>query len=173
MIGPRHVLAGLVCLMLTHEASAQVRLIEAGIVCPRETSGELVPAPNTESGVIRQIDRETSFDLNAREVPTIDLLSFGFRTTLKDGVGPQEVAIVVTHPPMGERAVTRQEWVDVLAPGETNLNLFTFEEEYEKVPGPWAFSVEVDGEAVVTVPFMVVADGGRSAVEATCFQFMS
>ncbi|MEM8850019.1 MAG: DUF3859 domain-containing protein [Pseudomonadota bacterium] len=171
----RHRLIGLAILFIcaAAPAAAQVRLIEAGIVCPREPSGETVPAPGTEAGVIRQIARETVFDINDRQVPTLPLLSFGFRTAVKDGAGPQDVTVVVTHPPMGERAVTRQEWDDVMWPGDTNLNLFTFEEEYEKVVGPWAFSIEIDGEPVVTVPFMVVPQGTSGPVQDVCFQFMS
>ncbi|MEM7641414.1 MAG: DUF3859 domain-containing protein [Pseudomonadota bacterium] len=171
----RHRLKSLVILTLcaAAPAAAQVRLVEAGIVCPREPSGETLPAPGTEAGVIRQIDRDIGFDINARQVPALDFLSFGFRTTVKDGVDAQDVTIVVTHPPMGERAVTRQEWADILWPGDTNLNLFTFEEDYEKVLGPWAFSIEIDGEPVVTVPFTVVPAEASGPVQDVCFQFMS
>ncbi len=102
----------------------------------------------------------------------MDLLSFGFRTELKPGTPPLDVTVVVTHPPMGERGVEREEWLDVIQPGTTSLNLFTFELDYEKVPGDWAFSIEVDGAPVVTVPFTVTETDGRGAVEQTCFQFL-
>jgi hypothetical protein len=153
--------------------SAQVQLIEAGIICPRIVSGEMVEAPDTEVGAIRMIDQALSFDLDARKVPTITNLGFGFRVALEPGIAEQDITIVVTHPPMGERGVTRQAWRDRLVAGETNMNLFTFEFDYEKVPGLWTFSVEVDGEAVVSVPFEVAAEDARGPVEAACFQFMS
>ncbi|MEM7709572.1 MAG: DUF3859 domain-containing protein [Pseudomonadota bacterium] len=172
MIRAAHILAA--CLVLAAApAAAKVRLVEAGIVCPREVTGDVVPAPGTEAGVIRQLDRETTFDLDAREVPTIDLLSFGFRTVLDVNGPAQEVTVVVSHPPMGDRAVTRQEWTDVVEPGATSLNLFTFEEEYEKVPGPWSFAIEIEGTPVVSVPFTVRPVGARGPVEDVCFQFMS
>lgn len=159
--------------LLAVPAAAQVRLIEAGIICPREARGELIEAPGTEAGHIRQIEEGVGFDLFARTVPTMDDLSFGFRTALKPGTGPTPVTVVVTHPPMGPRGVTREEWQDVMVPGETSLNLFTFEMDYEKVEGPWTFSIEIDGAPVVRVPFEVTREGGRGPVERACFQFMS
>ena len=162
------------CLVLWGGATdAQVRLVEAGIICPRISTGELVEAPGTEAGVIRRIEEGTGFDLFDRIVPTMDNLSFGFRTALKDGAPAQPVTIVVTHPPMGDRAVTREEWPDTLQPGTTNLNLFTFEHDYEKVVGDWTFAIEIDGRTVVSVGFTVTADGGRGPVEQACLQLMS
>lgn len=154
-------------------AVAQVRLVEAGIVCPRVTTGELLPAPGTETGTIRRIDQETVFDLPDRRVPMMTDLSFGFRTELQEGEEAREVQIVVTHPPMGPRGVVRQEWADTIYPGDTNLNLFTFEFPYEKVPGRWTFAVELDGAAIVSVPFEVGVETARGPVEAACFRFMS
>ena len=154
-------------------AEAQVRLVEAGIICPRPVTGELIDAPGTEAGHIRRIDEETAFDLLERTVPVMDEISFGLRIALKPGLPTQAVTMVVTHPPMGSRAVVRQEWDDLLLPGSDSLNLFTFEMPHEKVPGPWIFSVEVDGRAVVQVPFEITESDGRGAVEETCFQFLS
>ncbi|UWQ17380.1 DUF3859 domain-containing protein [Jannaschia sp. M317] len=154
-------------------AQAQVRLIEAGIVCPRISVGELVEAPGTEAGVLRRIREGLVFDLNARTVPTMDHLGFGFRTGLKDGAEAQEVTVAVTHPPMGPREIEREEWTTTLWPGESNMNLFTFEEDYEKVPGPWTFSIEQAGRTLVSVTFEVTRDSGQGAVEQACFRFMS
>ncbi|MGB3554887.1 MAG: DUF3859 domain-containing protein [Jannaschia sp.] len=171
---PRLMLFALGFLLSASGAAAQVRLVEAGIVCPRISSGDLVPAPGTEAGFIRRIEEGTGFDLDARDVPTMDNLSFGFRTALEDGIAePREVTIVVTHPPMGPRRVTREEWPDTILPDTTNLNLFTFEHEYEKITGPWTFAVEIDGTPVVTIAFEVTEAGGRGEVEAACFRFMS
>ena len=160
-------------LLLAAPAAAQVRLVETGIVCPRIVTGEMRPAPDTEFGEIRQIDQPVIFDLDARTVPTMTNLGFGFRIGLEAGQPARDVTIVVTHPPMGPRAVTRQSWSDRLEPGEDSVDLFTFEEDYEKVPGRWTFSVEIDGSVVVEAPFDVVAEGGHGPVEDACFQFMS
>ncbi|WP_299816237.1 DUF3859 domain-containing protein [uncultured Jannaschia sp.] len=154
-------------------APADVRLLEAGIICPRESTGELVAAPRTEAGQIRLIDETLGFDLPSRTVPTMDDLSFGFRTELEPGVSARDVTIVVTHPPMGAAGMVRQEWDDVLLAGDASLNLFTFEEDYEKVPGTWTFSIEIEGTPVVVVPFEVTETDGRGAVEQVCFQFLS
>ncbi|SDZ55816.1 protein of unknown function [Jannaschia faecimaris] len=159
--------------LLASPASAQVRLVDAGIICPRESEGEFVDAPGTESGFIRRIRQGLAFDLPDRTVPTMDQLSFGFRTTLKAGAATTPVTVVVTHPPMGERGIEREEWTDVMTPDASNLNLFTFEMDYEKVPGPWTFSIEIDGQPIVTVPFEVTETENQGRVERACFQFMS
>lgn len=166
-------LAPLLSALAAAPAAAQVRLVDAGIICPRESRGELVEAPGTEAGHIRRIEEGLSFDLPDRVVPTMDQLSFGFRTELKPGTPALAVTVVVTHPPMGDREVEREEWADVIEPGLSSLNLFTFEEEYEKVPGDWSFSIEVDGDPVVTVPFTVTETAGRGPVELACFQFLA
>lgn len=154
-------------------AEAQVRLVEAGIVCPREPSGALVEAPGTEAGVLRQVEEGLAFDVLSRTVPMIDDLAFGVRVELKAGTPPLSAVVVVTHPPMGPRGVTREEWPDALLPGGQSVNLFTFEQDYEKVPGRWTFGLEVEGEPVVTVAFDVLAEGGQGPVEQVCFTFLS
>ncbi|CTQ50064.1 DUF3859 domain-containing protein [Jannaschia donghaensis] len=160
-------------LLFATPLAAQVRLVDAGIICPRPTDGALVDAPGTESGFIRQIEAGLTFDLPDRTVPTLDQLGFGFRTELKPGASETDVTVVVTHPPMGDRGVEREEWRDTIVPGTTNMNLFTFELEYEKVPGPWTFSIEIDGTPVVTVPFEVTETENQGRVERACFQFLS
>jgi hypothetical protein len=157
--------------LLAGPASAQVALVEAGIVCPREVTGALREAPGTEAGVIRDLDQATEFDLTTRVVPTMPDISFGFRVGATGGAG-EVVSIVVTHPPMGERGVTRQEWTTVLAPGTTALNLFTFEEAYEMVPGPWAFAVEAGGERMAEARFEVT-EAPVPTVEAMCLAVFS
>lgn len=163
----------LLVLICAAPVAAQVRLVDAGIICPRKSTGELVAAPGTEAGHIRRIIEGLTFDLPDRIVPTMDSLSFGFRTSLKPGTPTQDVTVVVTHPPMGERGVEREEWTDVIEPGSESLNLFTFELDYEKVPGPWEFSIEIDGIPQVSVPFTVTETGGQGRVEQACFQFLS
>lgn len=170
----RHRLIPLAALLLAPPgAQAQVRLIEAGIVCPRETRGALVEAPGTEAGVIRRIEEDMVFDLLTTEVPTMTDLSFGFRTELEPGQPSLDVTIVVTHPPMGPRGVTREQWDDTILAGLDSLNLFTFEKDYEKVAGAWTFAIELDGIPVVSVPFEITETDGRGRVEQVCFQFLS
>lgn len=163
----------LLSFLLTAPAMAQVRLVDAGIVCPRPSDGSLVEAPGTEAGFIRQIDAGLLFDLPDRTVPAMDQIGFGFRTELEPGVPETDVTVVVTHPPMGDRGIEREAWEDTLVPGTTNMNLFTFEFDYEKVLGPWTFSIEMAGRTVVTVPFVVTATENQGRVERTCFQFLS
>lgn len=160
-------------LFLAAPAAAQVRLVDAGIICPRASEGAMVEAPGTEAGFIRQIEADLTFDLPDRTVPTMDQLSFGFRVALKPGAPALPVTVVITHPPIGPRGVQREEWADILTPGTTNMNLFTFELDYEKVPGDWTFGIELDGTPVITVPFDVTESENQGRVERACFQFLS
>ncbi|MEM9798494.1 MAG: DUF3859 domain-containing protein [Pseudomonadota bacterium] len=169
----RIILSSAVLALWSGAAQAGVALLEAGIICPRISTGELVEAPGTEAGFIRRIEQGMGFDLMDRTVPLMDNLSFGFRVGLKAGAEAMDVTVVVTHPPMGARGVTREEWTDTLWPGMTNLNLFTFEEDYEKVPGDWTFAIEADGETLVNVPFTVADTPATAPVDSACFQFMS
>lgn len=160
-------------LLLAAPAAAQVRLVDAGIICPRESDGAMIVAPGTEAGFIRQIEANLAFDLPDRTVPTMDQLAFGLRVALKPGSGELPVTVVLTHPPMGARGIERQEWFDTLAPDTTSMNLFTFEFDHEKVPGDWTFGIEVDGVPAITVPFEVTEAENQGRVERACFQFLS
>jgi hypothetical protein len=159
--------------VLASPAAAEVTLVEAGVICPRPVTGEMQEAPGTEAGFIRLVERDPTFDALSRQVPLIDLMSFGIRAALDAGQGAQPVTVVITHPPMGDRDVTRQEWETVLLPGQVKLSLFTFEAPYEMIPGAWTFGIEQDGERLLDVPFDVVPAGSAGPVESVCFQFMS
>jgi hypothetical protein len=167
MRGPRLACAALLCAFAA-PAGAQLRLIEAGIVCPAERDGEMAPAPLTELGEIRLIDQDISFDLPDRAVPAIEDLSFGLRVGLPPGAAPVAGMVRVTHPPMGLRGVTEQMWPLTVEPGGDALNLFTFDLPYEFVLGPWRFAVVVEGEEVVSAEFRVGPEGINPRVDAVC-----
>lgn len=149
--------------------AAKIRLVEAGIMCPelRETT-DRIEAPDTETGFIDIVDGNTEFDLPDRQVPTLQHLSFGLRVALKAGEGATDFRMIVEHPPIGAEGVTRESWPDTLVPGEESLNFYTFDFPYEMVPGDWVFSIEVDGQAQVTVPFVVGGPGSNPRVDAVC-----
>jgi hypothetical protein len=153
---------------LASPAGAQLRLLEAGIVCPERREGAMVPAPLTEQGEIRRIEGEIAFDLPDRHVPLLAELSFGIRVGLPAGAAPVAAMMRVTHPPMGPRAVTEQMWPIALAPGGDTYALFTFELAHEFVEGPWRFSVVVEGEEAVAADFRVGPPGINPRVEQVC-----
>ena len=155
-------------------ASARLSLVESGIVCPalRETI-ESRPAPDTEAGRVDTIEGAIEFDLADRDVPLVQHVSFGFRIALDDAGPDADVTIVVEHPPFGERAVSRESWVQSMVAGGVALNLFTFDQPYEMVPGPWTFAAELDGERLVEVPFTVGAPGAAERVDAVCLSVLN
>ena len=151
-------------------ADAKVRLLEAGIVCPEPRDGAARrAAPDTEIGHIDILERDVGFDLLDRQVPAMRDLAFGLRVALKAGQPETALTIVLEHPPLGDRAVTRQSWVQWVAGGEDTINLFTFDFPYEMVEGDWAFSIEVEGQRVVSVPFDVGPPGSNPRVDEVCF----
>jgi hypothetical protein len=153
---------------LAAPAGAQLRLVEAGIVCPAEREGEMAPAPLTELGEIRLIDEAVSFDLPDRAVPAVQDLSFGLRVALPEGAAPVAAMMRVTHPPMGPRGVVEQMWPLTVAPGGDALNLFTFDLPHEFVQGPWRFAVVVEGEEVVSAEFRVGPPNSNPRVDSVC-----
>lgn len=152
-------------------ASAALSLVEAGIVCPelRETV-ERRPAPGTESGFVDIIEDPIEFDLLTRDVPLIQRLGFGLRVR-SDYAEETPVTVVVEHPPFGERAVSVERWDSSVAAGSGALNIFTFDERYEMVPGAWTFAVEVDGTREVEVTFNVGTD--PEPVDDACLEMLS
>ena len=166
-------LALLLCLAAP-SAAAQVRLIEAGIVCPAERDGTPTPAPGTEAGFITSIEEGLAFDLPDRVVPTMEKLSFGIRVGLKDGTPLLPIRVVTTHPPMGPRSVTRQTYESDIAPGDASLRIYTFDHGYEMVEGRWTFAIEsLGGDVLLEVPFDVVGRFGNARVDDVCLGNLS
>lgn len=163
----------LLLILVAAPAAAQVRLVEAGIVCPGDRDGVEEAAPDTEAGFVTTIEEAVAFDLPDRVVPTLEKLSFGIRVALKDGAGATPITVTTTHPPMGPRAVTRQAYRSSLVPGDTSLKLYTFDLPYERVPGRWTFGIEIAGETVLEVPFDVVDRFGNARVDQVCLGNLS
>ena len=169
----RHRLSGvLVALTLAGSpAGAALSLVEAGVVCPelRDTV-ERRAAPGTELGFVDIIADPVEFDVLTRDVPLIQRLGFGLRVR-SSYADEMPITIVVEHPPFGERAVSTERWESSVAPGGGALNLFTFDERYEMVPGRWTFAVEAEGMRQVEVAFTVGTDPGP--VDAACLDMLS
>ena len=164
-------LAALAALAIAGAASADVSLVEAGIVCPEiRDAVERQEAPDTETGFIDIIDEAIVFDSPTRDVPLIPHLSMGLRVA-SDSDEVLVADIVVEHPPFGAAEVSRESWETVIEPGGTTIGLFSFDFPYEMVAGPWVFAVEVDGERFVEVSFNVGVD--PAAVDAVCVGMMS
>lgn len=149
-------------------AEADVALVDFGVICQVTTDGER-EAPLTEAGVVRLVDQWMPFDVRVARVPAHIGLSFGLRLLLDpDGVS-NGTRIVVIHPPMGPRGVTVESWSAPLQPGVPNLNLFTFEEEYEMVQGRWKIRVMDATGVLFEQVFDVLPAGSVPEVQDICF----
>ena len=144
-------------------AAAQVRLLEAGIVCPRVQEGETRPAPGTQAGYVRMVPG-LSFDMPGRTVPLVPDLAFGIRLELKADA-PLEVTMVTRHPPMGPDGVTEQRHQTTLPAGDSYVRSYSFDFDYEMLPGTWEMGVELDGRTLVSVPFTVTRADDRRVTD--------
>ena len=158
----RHRLTFLLCAALAAPVAAQVRLVEAGIVCPTLRDGDRRPAPDTQAGFVRMVDGIT-IDVPGRTVPLIPDLGFGIRlATLYDA--PRDVTMVTRHPPMGPDGVTVQTHPAVLpAAGAVYARTYSFDYDYEMLPGTWTLAVEDGEETLLSVDFEIVASAPMPA----------
>lgn len=143
-------------------------LDQFGVICEIFPEGQR-PAPETVSGILNLVEQDQPIDVQTVRVPAEIGLSFGIRATLAPGTALSPVDVVVTHPPMGEAGQTVERWGATFNAGEVNLNLFTFEEDYELVQGPWLFQLVSDGEVLLQQPFVVTARGSVPDVQQTCY----
>lgn len=139
-----------------------------GVICEVAMQGTR-PAPDTLSGTLNLVDQDRPIDVETVQVPAEKGLSFGIRASLVAGSSVPTVDVVVTHPPMGPDSVTVERWTASMNFGETALNLFTFEHDYELVEGEWLFQLERDGTVLLQQPFQVTAPGSVPVVQQTCF----
>jgi hypothetical protein len=164
------------CLTLGSVAMAEVGafsepplvLESYGVICDVELQGNR-PAPETYSGTLNLIAQDRAIDVETVQVPAELGLSFGIRAALTPGASVPDVTVIVTHPPMGQNAVTVERWSAAMNFGEASLNLFTFESDYELLEGMWLFQLEREGKVLLQQPFEVTAPGTVPVVQDTCF----
>lgn len=151
-------------------AMAWVDLMRAGVVCPDGRDGPLRAAPGTLVGGVREIE-DLAIDVETRIIPLIPGVGLGIQTRWT-GPLPHEVRMTTLHPPMGDRGVTRQEYVTTLPPGTASTRAYTFEFAYEMVPGPWTLQVEDETGILLSVAF-TVSDAPNTAVTQGCGLFLN
>jgi hypothetical protein len=126
----------------------------AGIVCA-EAPFRQDPAPDTITGFVSIVEGGTSVGLATTIVPALPGLAFGIVArhgdTRRDGV-----TVTVTHPPMGPEGVTVETWSADFGAGAEIANFFSFDEDYERVPGPWRMEASHDGQMLYAVDFTVI-----------------
>ena len=125
-----------------------------GAFCAVEIIGE-EKAEGTISGTLNLVDGPPTFYTTGSLVPAQVGIGFGIHLD----VAPQfsgTATVTTTHPPMGENGVTAQSWVTDYSPGAIAYNGFTFEYDYELVPGDWTISAESNGRLIYHAKFTVV-----------------
>ncbi|NDV98427.1 DUF3859 domain-containing protein [Yangia sp. PrR002] len=148
-------------------SAAPMQLLERGVICQITAEGAR-PAPETEQGVINLVEPGRRIDVATEVVPAALGISFGIRFMLADDAPPMALRVVVTHPPMGSRAIERESWVTNAVPGAPGLSLFTFEYPYEMVEGAWTMALEAGGERLLEQHFSVVPAEAAAPVLAAC-----
>ncbi|WP_163847292.1 DUF3859 domain-containing protein [Pseudooceanicola aestuarii] len=145
----------------------RLELSEAGIFCPIPSAGT-APAPGTESGVINLIDGDHRVALHDHRVPAHIGLSFGIRIRLAPGAPPGPYSVVLTHPPVGPRAVTREVWNAEIGT-DYGVRLFEFEFDRELRPGAWVFEITDGTTTYLRQSFEVVPPRQAPAAIDLCF----
>ena len=121
-----------------------VGAVEVGVFCTEET-GERMAAPGSVAGHSNVVGE---IELRARTmvVPVSPDLTFGFRAlALRDAPG---AVMRITHPPFRGLGATEQWFAKALRTDVVEHALYTFDEGYEMVEGPWRFEL-VEGERVL------------------------
>lgn len=147
--------------------TAPVILLDHGVICDVELNGTTT-APMTATGVLNLVDQSRLIDVTTPQVPAHLGLSFGIRTALAPNATLADMQVVVTHPPMGAKAITRQSWFAPLHTGQDALNLFTFEYDHELVLGTWIFQLTFADQVLIEQAFEVLPKGSVPVVQQTC-----
>lgn len=135
--------------------SSRIAFLEAGILCGPETIGT-IPAPGTIEGSTHVIEGEPDFVSTAQVVPAVLGLGFGVKSQSATPDGIDNVEIIVTHPKMGERAVTLQSFTTRVSGADPSLSFYQFDHVYELVHGTWQFEAQAEGKTLYAVSFEVV-----------------
>lgn len=120
-------------------------------------------APETTSGITR-VPGEIRFTEHTNGIPAKLGINFGFRYTAEGFTGVKKVAItkVVTHPPVkkpdgitstGFRTTLTKPVVGGKISGFTG---YSFDHEYELVPGPWKIECWYQDQKLVEKTFYVL-----------------
>ncbi|MCP3972010.1 MAG: DUF3859 domain-containing protein [Rhodobacteraceae bacterium] len=112
-------------------------------------------AAGTVSGVVLLVDSLPSFISQGPVVPAQIGVGFGVHVRVLPEYEGQ-VTVQVEHPPMGPNGVTRENWNTRLSSDDLTYSGFSFEEDYELLPGTWTMSAHASGRPIYSVSFEVV-----------------
>lgn len=128
--------------------------LEVGYFCAMEPVATQ-SAEDTVSGTVNIVDGSPAFIGPGPDVPARLGIGFGVKVRANpNAAGP--VTVHVEHPPMGPNRVTQQSWTTDLSGISTQYLGYTFEQEYEVLPGAWTMSASANGRPIYSVSFTVV-----------------
>ena len=143
--------------------------VEAGILCVDRT-GRREPAPGTRLGYVYIVEGDIVLGLAARRIPAIPGLAFGVLATVAEAGQTAGTTIIVTHPPMGTDASTRETWAGGFVAGSPTASFFRFEYPEELVPGDWTLQAVAGDRVLYTARFQVVAPAAMPSFADPCKQ---
>lgn len=135
--------------------SPEIANLEAGVICPPESVGSS-PAPGTVAGATHIIDIDPPFVSTSRRVPAVIGIGFGVKAMAADGLGLDDVTMVVTHPPMGKEQVRTQSYGTRISGVAPSLTFYQFDYPYELVTGLWQMTAVRNDEVLYHTSFEVV-----------------
>lgn len=147
--------------------SDQMASVEAGVICAPETTGEL-EAPGTIAGTTHLIAEEPPFIAVTRRVPAVLGVGFGIKSRSVDVVGLNGVTMTVTHPPMGDDAVTTQTFETVIRGTDPSLTFYQFDFDYELLPGTWQMQASIGDNVLYRTTFEVLPAALVPELAAAC-----
>jgi len=112
-------------------------------------------SPDTVSGTVQLVADLPTFIARDLNVPAQVGVGFGVHVqTLPQFAG--QVTVTSEHPPMGPNGVTRQSWVTDLSATEQNYVGYSFEYDYELLPGLWTLSAQANGRMLYSITFNIL-----------------
>ncbi len=128
--------------------------LEYGFFCALETAATQ-EAPGTVSGIVNIVEGSPDFIGPGPEVPARIGIGFGVKVRARPGMSGS-VTVHIEHPPMGPNAVTQQYWNTTLSGIDKQYLGYTFEKDYEVLPGRWTMSASANGRPIYSVSFVIV-----------------
>jgi len=140
--------------------------VQTGILCQGPVAWT-DDSPETILGQTGALLTFPPFVSESHTVPAVRGMMFGVRSVPQRGSFP-DARIVVTHPPLGEEAVTTQSWSTDFDPYEVTGNFYAFDFDYELVEGLWTIEAWFGDELLYRFDFKVVAPGVVPELAQVC-----
>jgi hypothetical protein len=129
-----------------------------GVYCA-EPPADRVEAPGTVSGVINIVRDLPVMQAGQLLVPAELGVGFGVLVDMQPGRSFGQAIVELTHPPYPTNGVEVETYITDLSDAVTNLVGFSFDHDYELVPGPWTFRVFEGEEEIFEITFEVAPPG--------------